>query len=138
MAEEKRDFPRTRKIHYSYTEEIQNVGLQVHGYSDGANFKKLRDSTLDSNLINPTMYTQLIGSLMYLMNTKPDICFAVNALSQFMCEPWQIHWTATKHALRYLRGTVGYGLRYDSECDLKLQGFIDSNWAGCTTDRKST
>ena len=40
--------------------------------------------------------------------------------------------------LRYLRGTVGYGLRYDSECDLKLQGFIDSDWAGCSTNRKST
>ena len=40
--------------------------------------------------------------------------------------------------LRYLRGTVGYGLRYDLECDLKLQGFIDSDWARCSTDRKST
>ena len=43
-----------------------------------------------------------------------------------------------KHVLKYLRGTVGYGLRYDSECDLKLQGFTDLDWAGCSTDRKST
>ena len=75
---------------------------------------------------------------MYLMNTKLDICFVVNALSQFMCEPRQIHWIAAKHVLKYLRGTMGYGLRYDSECDLKLQGFTDSDWAGCSTDRKST
>ena len=93
-----------------------------------ANLKKLRDSASDSNLIDPTMYHQLIGFLMYLTNTKPDICFVVNALSQFMCEPRQIHWITAKHVLRYLRGTVGYGLRYDSECDLKLQGFTDSDW----------
>ena len=59
-----------------------------------ANLKKLRDSASDSNLIDPTMYCQLIGSLMYLTNTRPDICFVVNALSQFMYEPTQIHWTA--------------------------------------------
>ena len=46
-----------------------------------ANQKKLRDSASDSNLIDPTMYRQLIGSLMYLTNTRPNICFAVNALS---------------------------------------------------------
>ena len=103
-----------------------------------ANLKKLRDFALDSNLIDPTMYRQLIGSLMYLTNTRPDICFAVNALSQFMCESRQIHWIAAKHVLRYLCGTVGYGLRYDSECDLKLQGFTDLDWAGCIANRKST
>ena len=84
-----------------------------------ANLKKLRDSALDSNLIDPTMYCQLIGSLIYLTNTRPDICFVVNALSQFMCEARQIHWIVAKHVLKYLHGTVGYGLRYDSECDLK-------------------
>ena len=85
-----------------------------------ANLKKLRDSASDSNLIDPTMYRQLIGSLMYPTNTKPDICFAVNFLSHFMCESRQIHWIAAKHVLRYLRGTMGYGLRYDSECGLKI------------------
>ena len=74
------------------------------------NLKKLRDSASDSNSIDPTMYRQLIGSLMYLTNTRPDICFPVNALGQFMCEPRQIHWTSTKHLLRYLCDTVGYDL----------------------------
>ena len=90
-----------------------------------ANLKKSRDSASYSNLIDPTMYRRLIGSLMYLTNTRPDICFVVNAFSQFMCEPRQIHYIVAKHVLRYLRGTVGYGLRYDSECDLKLQGFTE-------------
>ena len=46
-----------------------------------ANLKKLRDCASDSNLIDPTMYCSLIGSLMYITNTKPDICFVVNSLS---------------------------------------------------------
>ena len=102
------------------------------------NLKKLRDYASYSNLIDFTMYLQLIGSLMYRMNTISDICFAVNALNQFMCRLRQIHWIAATHVLRYLRGTVGYGLRYDSECDFQLQGFTDSDWAGCSTDRMST
>ena len=52
-----------------------------------ANLKKLRDFASDSNLIDPTMYCHLIKSLMYLMNTRPDFFFAVNYLSNFMCEP---------------------------------------------------
>jgi hypothetical protein len=55
---------------------------------------------------------QLIVSLMYLANTRIDICFAVNNLSKFMVEPRQEHWVATKHVLRYSTGTMGYGLRY--------------------------
>ena len=55
-----------------------------------------------------------------------------------MSEPRQIHWTTAKHVLRYLRGILGYALRYASECDLRLQGFSNSDWDGCATDRKST
>ena len=103
-----------------------------------ANLKKLRDSASSSNLINPTMYRQLIGSLMYLTNTRPNICFDVNVLSQFMCEPRQIHWTTAKHVLRYLCGTMVYDLWYNSDCDLRLQGLTNSDWSGYTTYRKST
>ncbi len=72
------------------------------------NLKKLRESTSDSDLVDPTMYRQLIGSLMYLVNSRPDICFAVNTLSQFMVEPRQAQWVAAKHVLRYLQGIVSY------------------------------
>ena len=50
---------------------------------------------------------------MYLMNTRPDICFAVNTLSQFLTDPRHVHLIATKHILRYLRGIVDYGLKYE-------------------------
>ena len=92
----------------------------------------------DSDLVDPTMYRQLVGSLMYLVNTRPDICFAVSTLGQFMCEPRQMHWVATKLVLGYLRGTVGYDLRYTSSSDLTLVGYSDSDWAGSVEDQKST
>jgi hypothetical protein len=98
--------------------------------------KKMSD--IDSGEVDPHLYKQLIGSLMYLVNTRPDICYAVNVLSQFMSQPRQTHWIATKHVLRYLQGTIGYGLRYASSVDLSLQGYVDADWAGSAVDRKST
>eukprot|EP00253_Pinus_taeda_P036434 PITA_36434 len=100
------------------------------------NWKKLHAS--DSELVDPTLYKQLIGSLMYLVNTRPDICFAVNTMSQFMYESRKVHWVAAKHILRYLQGTVDYGLDYRQGDGVRLAGYTDSDWAGCASDRKST
>jgi hypothetical protein len=75
---------------------------------------------------------------MYLVNTRPDICFAVNTFSQFMVEPRRVHWVAAKHVLRYLCGTVDYGLDYLRGDGVRLVGYTDSDWAGCVSDRKST
>jgi hypothetical protein len=100
------------------------------------NLKKV--VTLDSELVDPRLYIQLIRSLMYLVNTRPDICFAVNTLSQFMVELRKEHWVATKHVLRYLRGTMEYGLKYLGGDGVRLQRYIDLDWAGSEADRKST
>jgi hypothetical protein len=62
--------------------------------------------------VDPTLYRQLIGSLMYLVNTRLDICFAVNTFSQFMVELGRLHWVVVKHVLRYLHGTIDFGLSY--------------------------
>jgi hypothetical protein len=82
------------------------------------NLKLLSDSS--SDLVDLTMYRQLIGSLMYLVNTRLNICFAMNTLSQHMVKPRHVHWMARKHMLRYLHVTIGYGLRYVSGGDVKL------------------
>jgi hypothetical protein len=100
------------------------------------NWKKLHAS--ESQLVDSTLYRQLIGSLMYLVNTRPDICFVVNTLSQFMVDSRRVHWVATKHVLGYLYGTVDYGLDYHRGDGVRLVGYTDSNWAGCVSDRKST
>jgi hypothetical protein len=80
----------------------------------------------------------MIGSLMYLTNTKPDICFAVNTLSQYMVEPRHVHLVAAKHVLRYLKGTFDHGLRYVLDHKIRLQGYTDSDWVGSVTNWKST
>jgi hypothetical protein len=102
------------------------------------NLKKLSESSSDSGEIDPHLYKQLIGSLMYLVNTRPEICYAVSIFSQFMSQLRQTHWIAGKHVLRYLQGTVDYGLRYASGVDMILHGYTDADWVGSAVDRKST
>ena len=98
--------------------------------------KLLSDASSDS--VDATMYHQMIGSLMYLTNTRPDIFFAVNTLSQYLTDPRSVHLTAAKHILRYLKGTVDYGLKYDANQKINLEGYVDSYWAGSAIDKKST
>ena len=74
-------------------------------------------SVSSSELVDATKYRQMIGSLMYLTNTRSYICFVVNTLSQFLIDPRHVHLIAAKHILRYLRGTIDYGLKYGESED---------------------
>ena len=91
-----------------------------------------------SDSVDSMMYHQMIGSLMYLMNMRPDICFVVNTLSQLLTDPRQVHLVATKHILRYLKGTIDYGLRYEANQKVNLESYVDLDWVGSAVDRKST
>ena len=75
---------------------------------------------------------------MYLTNTIPYICFAVNTLSQCMVNPKHIHLIGEKHVMRYLKGTLDYRIRYASSGEIKLHGYADSDWSESAKDRKST
>eukprot|EP00253_Pinus_taeda_P012051 PITA_12051 len=101
------------------------------------NFKKLSGSAAGSVLRNATEYRQLVGALMFLVSSLPDICFAVNTLSQHMVEPHHSHWIGAKNLLRYLCGTITHGLRYTAG-NVRLLGYTDIDWAGNVEDRKST
>jgi len=90
------------------------------------NFKKLCGSVAGPELVNASEYHQLIGALMFLVNSHRDICFAVNTLSQYMVEPHHIHWIGAKNLLRYLRGTITQGLRCTAG-DVRLHGFSDAD-----------
>jgi hypothetical protein len=100
------------------------------------NWKKLSDS--DSQLVDVTRYRKLIGSLMYLVKTRPDICFVVNTLNQFMVEPRSVHWIGAKHVLRYITCSMDFGLDYVRRNGVSLVGYIDSDWEGCAIDKKCT
>ena len=101
-----------------------------------SNLKLLSDTS--SEMVDAMMFCQMIDSLMYLMNTSPDICFAVNTLIKFWTEPRHVHLIVATHVLRYLKGTVDYGLKYDANQNINLHGYVDSDLAGSATDRKST
>jgi hypothetical protein len=68
---------------------------------------------------------------------QPNICFVVNTLSQYLVEPRRVHLVAAKHVMRYLKGTLDYGLCYTGDHDFRLYGYTDSDWAGSALDRKS-
>ena len=81
-------------------------------------------------LENPTLYRELLGSLIYLMTcTRPDLAFIVTLLSRFMQNPTQRHFKLAKNVLQYLKGTQQYDLKYFRTAEfLKLLGYSDSDW----------
>ena len=100
------------------------------------NLKLWSDASSDS--FDATMHHQMIGSLMYLMNTRPYICFVVNTLIQFLTDPRHVHLIATKYILSYLKGTIDNRLKYEVNQKINLEGYVDSDWEGSAIDRKST
>jgi len=79
-----------------------------------------------------------VGALQYLTFTRPDICFVVNRVCQFMHAPTDSHWAAVKRILCYLKGTTSYGFHITRGSSFALHGVTDADWAGSIDDRKST
>ena len=93
---------------------------------------------VEGERIDSTLYKQIIGSLMYLSATRPDIMYVTSLLSRFMEEPTMLHFQAAKRVLRYLKGTSNFGILYKREKGNNLVGYSDSDYAGDLEDRKST
>ena len=81
-------------------------------------------------LVDATLYHQLVDSLIYLTHNRLDISFVIIMVSRFMQQPHEIHWHASKRILRYLQGTLYYGVFYSSSATILLSGYIDSDWEG--------
>ena len=88
--------------------------------------------------VDSSLYRSLIGSLMYLTATRPDLTFSVSMLSRFMESSKKSHWEAGKRVLRYLCGTVDEGIFYRKVKDSSLVGYCDNDWGGSIDDCKST
>ncbi|KAK4396920.1 Retrovirus-related Pol polyprotein from transposon RE2 [Sesamum angolense] len=88
-------------------------------------------------LPNAEVYRRLIGRLLYLGFTRPDISHATQQLSQFLQAPCQQHWDAALHLLRYLNGTQHKGLFFPSNSVLELKAYCDADWASCVDTRRS-
>ena len=85
-----------------------------------------------------TLYKRLVRSLMYLTTTRLDIMYAVSLISRFMEYPKIYHWKVGKRILRYITGTIDYGICYSTSEDDPLVGYIDSDFADSVDDRRST
>ncbi|KAF2349911.1 Reverse transcriptase RNA-dependent DNA polymerase [Trinorchestia longiramus] len=99
---------------------------------------KLDVSSDSKNLCDPKLFREIVGSLIYLMTcTRPDICYVVTLLSQHLTRPTNAHLNLCKFVLKYLKGTILFGLKFvKSENPMQITGFSDSHWGG-SSDRKS-
>lgn len=88
-------------------------------------------------LTDPSVYRRLMGKLLYLTITRPDLAYSINKLSQFVSKPQTSHLQAVHSVLKYVKGTVGQGLFYNGSSSLKLNFFSDSDWATCQDTRRS-
>lgn len=77
-----------------------------------------------------TRYRSLIGSLMYLTTTRPDIMYVMSLISRFMQDPHESHWQAAKRIMRYVSGTQNFRILYSPTDKFELDGYTNSDWAG--------
>jgi hypothetical protein len=99
---------------------------------------KLTKNEENAKGVNTTEYKQLVGSLLYLTATRPDLMYAVGLVSRYMERPTEMHLQAVKRILRYLRGTTEFGIIYRKGDEGQLRAYADSDYAGDVDDRKST
>ncbi|XP_078165548.1 uncharacterized protein LOC144560258 [Carex rostrata] len=92
----------------------------------------------DHTPTNIERYQRLVGKLIYLSHTRPDIAYAVSIISQFMHSPKEEHLEAVMRIIRYLKGTAGRGIVFRKNSHLQVMAYSDADWAGCVMDRKST
>ncbi|CAL5390436.1 unnamed protein product [Camellia sinensis] len=90
-----------------------------------------------AEMADASRFRSLVGGLIYLTHTRPDIAFSVGMISRFMQHPSKLHFGAAKRVLRYIAGTMDYGIWYAKVFNFKLCGFTDSNWASSLDDRRS-
>lgn len=99
------------------------------------NLKLSRD--VGDAVADPALYRRLVGKLLYLTITRPDIAYSVNRLSQFMSDPREPHLKAVYRVLQYLKSLPGHGLFYPSNCDFQLKIFANADWGACQDTRRS-
>ncbi|XP_039136403.1 uncharacterized mitochondrial protein AtMg00810-like [Dioscorea cayenensis subsp. rotundata] len=91
-----------------------------------------------SGKADETIFRSMIGGLIYLGHTRPDLGFAVSLLSRYMNAPTKTHMGVMKRILRYISGTIELGIQYTHVSEFGLVGFVDSDWGACIDDRRST
>jgi hypothetical protein len=99
------------------------------------NHRVLADS---GDPVDKYQYQRLVGRLIYLSHTRPDIAYAVSVVSRYMHDPRSGHLDSVNRILRYLKSCPGKGILFSNNGDLNIEGYTDADWAGCLDDRRST
>ena len=92
----------------------------------------------EGNQADGTLFKQMVGSLMYMTVTRPDLMYSVCLMSRFMSNPKDVHMAAAKRILRYIKATTNLGIFYKRRCKDELVGYTDSDYARDVGDRRST
>nr|GEY64037.1 putative RNA-directed DNA polymerase [Tanacetum cinerariifolium] len=92
----------------------------------------------DAELADKGRYQRMVGKLIYLSHTRPDIAYSVGVVSQFMHQPQKAHMDAVERIIEYLKGTPGHGVLFKSNGHLDIQVYTDADWAGDKGNRRST
>ncbi|XP_057864630.1 secreted RxLR effector protein 161-like [Cryptomeria japonica] len=92
----------------------------------------------ESPLVDQHEYRSMIGSLLYLTTSRPDLIQAICLVSRYQSAPRESHLNDVKRIFKYIQGTLDFGLWYSKHDDFTLKGYTDANWGGCVDDQRST
>ena len=87
--------------------------------------------------IDPSLYRSMIGSLLYLTTSRPDISYSVGVCARYQANPKESHMTTLKRIIKYVKITAEFGVWYNKDTSDVLAGYFDADWAGNSDDRKS-
>ena len=88
--------------------------------------------------VDEKIYRAMIGSLLYLTASRPDLCLSAGICARYQASPKESHMNAVKCVIKYVKGTLNFCLHYTFETNINLAGYCDADWAGCVDDRRST
>nr|GEY71027.1 uncharacterized mitochondrial protein AtMg00810-like [Tanacetum cinerariifolium] len=110
--------------------------------SDSVDTPLVKKSKLDEDLqgkpVDATLYCVMIGSLMYLTSSRPDLTYAVCLCAQYQAKPTEKHLNAVKQIFWYLKGTINMGLWYPKDTGMSLTAYADADHAECQNTRRNT
>ena len=112
------------------------MSLQTNYYTNDPN-QRLGESKEDE-MVDKDMYQRLVGKLIYLSHTRPDIAYAVSIVSQFLHSPRKAHLQAVHRILQYLKGSLGKGILFKRDTGLHIEAYTNADYVRSVTNRRST
>nr|GEU98581.1 hypothetical protein [Tanacetum cinerariifolium] len=120
-------------------ESLKKYGMESCEPVDTAMVENSKlDKDTQGKAIDPTYYRGMVGTLMYLTSSRPDLIYDVCMCARYHARPTEKHLHAVKRIFRYLKGTINQGLWYSKDYAIALTAFVDANHAGCQDTRRST